>query len=296
METVLCNLCGGNDERELYHSPKYRVVICKRCTLVYLNPRMNIEEYTRYYTEEYQKNRHSVTTYDEAILRLKQKGSYEKKKTLFPFIGKYLSKESKVLEIGSGWGTLLKVIKDTYGSNVSGIEISSQAVEVSRRFYGIPTENKTLENFCSSNTKERFDFIIMYHVLEHILNPLEALQALKGVLSKNGSLYIAVPNLVAPNEDLSLFFRIEHCYYFTPQTLVALLKKAGYTIVDITITPADIQVIVSARDIPDQDDVVRVSYAYSVDFIIGVVRRCRLKEYIKLWLRPVKRSIQTWLR
>jgi len=294
MEEIICNLCGEGDEQELYRSPRYRAVICRNCSLAYLNPRLTREEYTKYYTEEYQKNRHNVATYNGAVIRLKQKGSYEKKKVFFPFIGEYLTSKSRVLEIGSGWGTLLKVIKDTYGSDVYGAEISSQAVEISRRLYGINTENKTLEVFCAENNAKRFDFIIMYHVLEHILDPLSALASIRPMLGEKGALYLGVPNLSAPYGDLSEFFRIEHCYYFTLETLGKILNKSGFKLIKVKKTPTDLQVIA----VPDNDfrrnSVEIHTRHYSLSHLLRVIWFCRLRDHVKNILRPLKWKLEKW--
>ena len=39
-----------------------------------------------------------------------------------------------------------------------------------------------------------FDLIVMRHVLEHLENPVTALKKIVNLLSKDGILYIAVPN------------------------------------------------------------------------------------------------------
>ncbi|MGB1103629.1 MAG: class I SAM-dependent methyltransferase [Crocinitomicaceae bacterium] len=62
---------------------------------------------------------------------------------------------------------------------------------------------------------ERFDLIIMRHVLEHFLDPLTVLKRIREVLSEDGVLYIAVPNNLNPTQDLEkVWFRVVHTYYF----------------------------------------------------------------------------------
>lgn len=288
-----------SSELKLYSSSKFDVVVCTHCALAYLNPRMTQDEYSKYYSDEYQKNRHSITTFDEAITRLKVKKSYERKKELLPVLEKFIRKDSNVLEVGSGWGTLLKFIQDTFGSKVKGLEISSLAAQVSREYYGIPTEEKTLEGFCGEqkSSEQKFDFVIMYHVLEHILDPVQALQILKNVIADNGVLYIAVPNLAHPDEDISLFFRVEHCFYFTPNTLVAMLQKSGYVVIDTIITAKDIQVVAQKDGrVKSVQEGVRLGRAPSARSLVWIVRKARMIEGIKVLFRPVKKIIQSWLR
>ena len=290
METILCNLCGAHSDREIFRDRggRFRAVICERCTLIYLNPRLSATQYSDYYINEYQKNRHSITTYEAAVDRLIKKNSYEKKKQLLPLLEKYIDNNSSVLEYGSGWGTLLRLIKDTFGCRVLGIEISALAVEVSRKFYGVPTESESLEQYIGKNLGQKSDCVIMYHVLEHMLDPLATLTQIKGILSPNGKLFVAVPNMAAPDEDISKFFRVEHCYYFSPETLGKILNKAGFEIVEMKTTARDLQVVVSllAKEKSVMDE-----KKYSVDYFFRVVRMKTTLEKMKNFLRPIKKII-----
>ena len=42
--------------------------------------------------------------------------------------------------------------------------------------------------------KKRFDLVMCCHVLEHVLEPIEIIKNMVGVLKKKGYLYIEVPN------------------------------------------------------------------------------------------------------
>lgn len=294
MEIIRCNLCGSHDERELYRSERFRAVICIRCSFAYLNPRMTQAEYTRYYEREYQHNRHALDSYEAAIERLTKKKSYERKKQLLPMIGR-LTSRSKVLEIGSGWGTLLKLIKDTWSCEVRGLEISSLAAEVSRAYYGVPTDTETLESFCAMNAggDMRFDRIIMYHVLEHILDPRQALRDLVPLVAPGGRLFVAVPNLAWPDEDPSRFFRIEHCSYFTQETLARMLRAGGFEPERIITTATDIQAIAVPCTPASRHLRTR---RYPVSYIRVVVSLHRLREQVKSRLRPAWHRIHIWLQ
>jgi len=250
---------------------------------------MTQSDYTKYYTEEYQKNRHNIKTYDQAVERLKVKGSYEVKKQLLPIISKYVNSNSNVLELGSGWGTLLRLIQDTFLCRVCGLEISALATDVSKNFYKITTESETLESFIVRRREKEFDFVIMYHVLEHVLDPSKVLGQLRKIISSNGHLYLAVPNLVSPDEDISKFFRIEHCYYFTIETLQALLVKNGFNIAEVKTTRTDIQIVAYVGGLKTINGF--SSQNYSVKYIIKVVRVAQLRELVKYTLRPIKRLI-----
>ena len=49
-EEVVCNICGIEDEQFLYNIPE-RVVQCRRCGLVYLNPRLDQKSLKKIYSK-----------------------------------------------------------------------------------------------------------------------------------------------------------------------------------------------------------------------------------------------------
>lgn len=80
----------------------------------------------------------------------------------------------------------------------------------------------------------RFDIITAFHVIEHLIDPVEALRKLSTKLRPNGKLVIEVPN----SEDALLkLYRSKafseftywscHLYLFNVKTLDILAKKAG---------------------------------------------------------------------
>jgi len=86
---------------------------------------------------------------------------------------------------------------------------------------------------------DRFlDVITMYHVLEHLHNPREALSKAYQLLKSGGLLVVAVPNLDSLQARIfrQRWYHLDaprHLYHFTPRTLEMLLHEAGFKIVEI---------------------------------------------------------------
>lgn len=84
---------------------------------------------------------------------------------------------------------------------------------------------------------ELFDCIHMRHVLEHAPNPLSFLSRMRGLLSPGGALFIEVPSLYPALHSFTMrhfpdLFQSNlpyHCYFFTPESLCALLSRAGFS-------------------------------------------------------------------
>lgn len=242
METVACNLCGQSKGSQLYKRGDLRYEVCNNCGLVYMNPRKNAAEYKEYYNDEYQSARHGIKDFADAVKRLENKGSYEAKKAHLQFVGNYVNKGARVFEIGSGWGSLLALLQKEKGAAVKGLEISELAVRVAREHYGLDIEHKVLEEYLPL-AKEKFDLVIMNHVLEHFLDPKKVLTDIKNIVAPGAVLYIAVPNVLKPDVRLSRFYHVNHTYYFSQTTLGEILARAGYKVIEHFETPTDIRVI-----------------------------------------------------
>lgn len=146
---------------------------------------------------------------------------------------KYLN----ILEIGSNRGDLLYMIKEkTPHSNILGIEPT--------KFENltVPTINKYFKKDIFSN---KFNVIIMQHVFEHIKYPQKIISEIKGILDKNGILYIEVPNLEnSLNYGLEDFI-LEHVSYFTSSTIEFVLD--GFDIIKSNAT-SHIRIIARLTD------------------------------------------------
>lgn len=142
------------------------------------------------------------------------------------FIGQWLlnlvDKPSNVLEIASHDGYLLNKFK-TNGHKVFGIEPSPMA-EISKSKFGLEVENdffdKSKFDDCS------MDLVIMRHVLEHVEDPVEFLDAAYSKLKTGGKLYIEVPNSFWSLENCYFpEFHIDHISYFTIGSLYNIISK-----------------------------------------------------------------------
>lgn len=290
---IPCPLCGSKDETEVYRDAKNRVVMCSECTLVYLNPRLTDAGYRAYYDEEYQRARHGVETYEAAVERLSRKGTYARKKARYlETYRSYLTPASRVLEIGSSWGAMLAMLRDEIGCEVEGVEISALAAEVSERYYRVPAAHKTFEEYAGDKREHLFDFVILHHVLEHAASPLAMLQSMHTVLAPLGRLALALPNMALPEEPLNRYFRIEHCSYFTPLTLVEAFRRTGWKMTDIEEAPGEMRVLAARTG----DQVPAVSFSdfgarYGADRIQKVIARQDVKYRALRTLKHVARVV-----
>jgi SAM-dependent methyltransferase len=111
-------------------------------------------------------------------------------------------------------------------AEVVGLDISPASLEVSRRLIANDRVDYRCDNFLTHGFDQRFDFIAMGEVIEHVEDPLAMLRRMRDCLSDDGVAFVTAP-ANAP--------AIDHIYLFTePADIRALLKAAGFEILDET--------------------------------------------------------------
>jgi len=228
MEYINCNLCGSDEHKLFREINDYRLVKCKRCGLVFRDPRPTQQEIHEQYSANY---------HIERLLRQKlgtEKGIEEEiKKNIgrSEEMLKYFSKETKLLDIGCSVGFFLASLK-RYGWDATGIDISEWACEFARKKFGLNVFAGTIEEI---QFNERFNVITMYHILEHLPRPLQSLKRVSELLADDGVLIIKGPNLGSFDRiwhgiNWRGYSDRTHLYYFTLETYRMILEKAGFTV------------------------------------------------------------------
>lgn len=226
LEDVAC-LCGAKNDRLVATVDRYRTphstVLCLRCGLLRTNPRWSsaayMDFYTNHYRDLYERTDHDPAKYYAA--QLKRAGERAN------FILQHCSpKRSRpaVLEIGCGGGWNLQPFQEL-GWTAAGWDFDKGYLAVGRA-RGLDLRHGSLEDAVTRN--ERFELIIMSHVLEHLLDPVTALRKLRNILTPQGALYIEVPSLFNVGTDLLRYFQNAHTYSFVPETLTRVMQSGGY--------------------------------------------------------------------
>ncbi|HUI83286.1 MAG TPA: class I SAM-dependent methyltransferase [Candidatus Binatia bacterium] len=146
-------------------------------------------------------------------------------------------RNAAILEIGPGFGGLIDCLHNRCGyRNVSGVDISREAVEASNRVLTSSTElaENTVEFL--EHRPEQFDMVLMLHVLEHVAeqNAIPLLEAVRGALKANGKLVVEVPNAIHPVAGAyNRYFDFTHKMGFTDRSLEFVLRSAGFDEVTI---------------------------------------------------------------
>ena len=134
----------------------------------------------------------------------------------------------RLLDVGAGGGEVVYAAQKA-GFVSCGIEPNIGYSEFARDQYGVTVETGQLD----SSKFDRFDVITLFHVLEHVPEPVTFLQKLHEHLQPNGHLLIEVPNIEqADASPHNIYFRA-HLLYFSVATLLSLASP-GFSSVQIS--------------------------------------------------------------
>lgn len=230
-----CNLCGGSIELFLdgiFDCDETQVYECKDCELQFLHPIMTLQEEKEYYHNYYktQKNRYiSSNSLDKIAIN-----SYEYHKEYLENYKEYfLNKDISVLEIGSGTGGFINLLRNDFGvSNIKIVEKShSNMSYLENKYSEIDVYSELNE------VKDKFDIIVGIALFEHLRKPLDFLKQLYDMINPNGVVILEMPSKRDPlvelykiNEFKKFNYQKQHYYTYSEKNLHIVAQKTNFKI------------------------------------------------------------------
>jgi SAM-dependent methyltransferase len=128
----------------------------------------------------------------------------------------------RLLDFGCGFGAFIEIC-GLFGLDAQGVDRSS-----ARQSGASVRVHPELDDVSGT-----FDAITMFEVLEHLDDPLGMLEALKKRLKPGGFMVIEVPDTtgvtaIRSREDYYRVHPLDHINAFTPQSLAAMMARAGF--------------------------------------------------------------------
>jgi SAM-dependent methyltransferase len=224
MTHVTCNICGRDETDPIAEQNSHRVVGCKNCGLVYVNPRPAPDELILLYNDYHQRGSKDARTWS-SLMEKNFTGTSKLLDRMFPGGG-------RLLDIGCGYGHFVGQMAGL-GWSAFGIDPSPSTVDYARG-KGLNVSRTTIDK--ASFPESSFDAITAFYVLEHLFDPFSALKKIISLLRPGGVVVLRVPH-TTPLVKLLGFFSIRnnlydlpfHLYDFSPDTLRQLLEKAGFS-------------------------------------------------------------------
>ncbi len=117
--------------------------------------------------------------------------SYESRR-IGKLLSKYIESDSKVLDIGCGYGDKIDELMSLGFTNVSGVEINKTLVD---KACDKGLNVVAVDSFDMEQNKERYDVLVMSHIIEHFQyqDLIQFMESYLGCLKQDGLLLIATP-------------------------------------------------------------------------------------------------------
>lgn len=223
-----CRLCRGTEISVIHKGTRDRkdidVLRCDSCGLVFLS---KIETGGSFYADGEMREGIDFGQW--------RRNTYTDDKRRFDYYKEMIPGKA-VLDFGCGNGAFLDLVRVSgNAAKAVGIEQDESSLAELRKA-GIHCWN----DIASVPPEEIFDIVFLFHVIEHLSEPENILQAIGARLNKNGTIVIETPNA---EDALLSYYNCEafadftywspHIYLYNVETLTALLERAGFVITEM---------------------------------------------------------------
>jgi 2-polyprenyl-3-methyl-5-hydroxy-6-metoxy-1,4-benzoquinol methylase len=237
-ESTACNLCqtpAHLAERLFALNPQQTLCRCRKCGLVF-NDRYRIDldvVYAEDYFENTQKSE-AGGYYDYHQLESALNRDYRFAYRFIMGNAAGRPRPLRLLDVGCGYGFFLKQFAGRPGLTATGIELSLPAVERARRHVARVIHGSVEE----LTVAKRFDVVVAFELLEHLLDPRAFMAKVAQLLSPRGYFLLTTPDI--GNRWFSILRRrwpaihpACHNYYFSQATVSAVAQTAGFRVLSI---------------------------------------------------------------
>jgi len=140
-----------------------------------------------------------------------------------------LGKAGRALELGSGTGWMLRALR-ARGWLAFGSERTVTAAAAARDAAGAPM---FVGDLTAIRDEPVLDLVIMFHVLEHLADPLAALAAVARRVKPGGTLILGIPNIASWQARVTgrSWMHLEvprHLCHFSPDAIERALDQSGF--------------------------------------------------------------------
>lgn len=238
-EEVVCPLCGSKEVRRIRRNRIFDTYLftCDSCDLFFSSPEVTVQSIANHYEKG-----KGETWIQKRLLRkiLSEISLYDTNRRhgqLANMINDEIGKNKTILEVGCGNAHTLVRLRNK-GHSCVGIEPGFNRWDM--------IEDKDIkiykDVFANVKLNEKFDVVILEHLLEHIPNPVDFLLQINSLMTENGLLFIETPNSKNYYQIYDMHRNDEHLFWYNSKNLVNLLNKGKFVnISTLTYDCVDIQ-------------------------------------------------------
>lgn len=214
-----CQLCGEGDfeivsSRDAKSKMPLTVSQCGRCGLVQQTPMPTADELQRFYATQYRLEYKGVTSPKPKHIVRSGRLALDRIACLKAHLP--TGTPRNLMDIGAGGGEFVYLYRASGLGPSRGIEPNHGYCEHARSNLEVEVEPMELHQL-----RGAWQVISMFHVLEHLIDPLRVFEKLWDLLEPGGLLFVEVPFVETHRQSLANTFFRAHTLYFSELTLVA---------------------------------------------------------------------------
>ncbi len=196
---------------------------CTGCGLLYTNPMPTDEELYEYYTRLYRLDYQAAASSPRA--RHLRKRAVEAQIRLAN-IKPLLSANSRTLDFGCGTGEFVTCLR-AEGHDAHGFEPGHNYGHYAQTLHG---QRIKIEGWQQVSYEGTFDLVSCFHVVEHLKDPVAAMQKMVQWVKPDGLVYIEVPDMGSTVRNKGFgAMHFAHLIGFNQHNLVVAAAIAGLT-------------------------------------------------------------------
>ncbi len=236
---MTCPICESPDVACVHDTGPLCFYRCSDCELIYRDPMPSQAELDHFYQHEYRQEapdspRMANYFRAQALHRmaiLTSRGTRTEEDEWIPA----LPQKGGALDIGAAAGAFGYELEGAFEDHL-GLEVSQSYADKSG--YDVVQcdieDVDDVEWFEAEYYKAKWDLITMFHVLEHLRDPVSVLAKIRGWLAPEGRLWIEVPDMDHPiGGDIQNEYIYPHLWGFNGTNLLIVLSAAGWVVADL---------------------------------------------------------------
>lgn len=224
---IKCDICRSSEstiirEEISWNNNKYGVMpvsCCNKCGFLFQTYKFNKKFYNLFYSEYYRKIIFNDIIPSKSFINDQR----SRGKKLYNFLKNYLPKKGKMLDVGSGIGTMLEPFIKS-GWTCVGNDPDYHFVKYGKEKLGLPVECIQSEDMTLDNNY--YDLIIIMGSLEHCYDPNKVMQKCAEGAKKNSILVLEARG--DPQSSTKNYFNHNHHRYFSANSLELIMIKHGW--------------------------------------------------------------------
>ena len=229
-----CVFCGIDDYIYKYNTSdiygnQYTINKCNSCHACFLDFQGDKDRLNEIYDDSYygeQEEKFSSSNVEKTLDFFRKHRAKR--------LSSFLRDNNNILDVGCGNGRFLMFLQEKGKYFIFGTELEGKAVKRASGIPGLKLKTGPLEK--NDFNQDFFSAVTMFHVFEHLNNPMEVLKIISDIIKDDGIFMVSFPNISSIQSKLfkGKWLHLDpprHLFYFAPGDFIKLMSSYGFKLI-----------------------------------------------------------------